>query len=571
MDERHSKLVFTHFLFNRQCAILSNFNTMMTNNKSVFAVLIGLLLATTQAFSQKILPGESVDVIKSFDARLLESSKISVSPVLPPLDTSIKVQDYNVPTRPLNVKYDAPKLRPIGMKTGKKEDIYNGFAKLGGGVPTALWAEAGYAGAYKEIFDGKVWFRHHQQSADKALENQKFFKNEGLVTGNYYINEKLAVEGKLGYTYDRVHFYGYDHTMDTFSAERVRQDYKIFDFAGRLYNKERTDADLNFSIAPKFYFMNDFYSNKETGFDLGLAATKWFNEKHPLRFVIRTDFTSFNDTVTQNLNNIYLQPSFTFHSDMVKVKIGGNFVSNRDVFSVFPDVELGLRVFGDGFQIFAGATGDLRKNTYRSMAAYNPFIDIRSSRLRNTRLDSYYGGLKGDFGWLEYSGQVAYNKASNLALFQTIYTFENITRFRAVYDTVTMVNLQGAVKIKLLKNLVINGTLSQNLSMDPANEGKAWGLPKTEGNFSGLYTLLEGKASVKANAYIADGIWFVDREGIRRQGGVLFDLGFGGTYNFSKNFGAFLDVNNILNNKRARWADYPMIGTNFMAGITARF
>ena len=250
---------------------------MKTNHKSVFAFTLSLLFATTVAFSQKALPGESVDVIKSFDAHLLESSKILVSPVLPPLDTSVKVQDYNVPPRPLNVKYDAPKLRPIGMKAGKKEDIYNGFAKLGGGVPTALWVEAGYAMAYQDKFDGKVWFRRHQQSAENALANQKFFKNEGILTGNYYINDKLAVEGKVGYTYDRVHFYGYNHDSLTLPTDRVRQDFKILDLGARLYNKERTDADLNFAIAPKFYFMNDYYSNKETGFDLGLSATKWFN------------------------------------------------------------------------------------------------------------------------------------------------------------------------------------------------------------------------------------------------------------------------------------------------------
>jgi hypothetical protein len=543
----------------------------MLNHKILLAASFCLFVGAPYAFSQKELPGESVDIVKEFDARLLESNKIGVSPTLPALDTTTKLQDYYVPQRPLAVKYDAPKLRPIGMKAGKKDQIYKGFAKLGGGVPTALWAEAGYALDIKDKFDGKIWFRHHNQSADKALENQKFFLNDGLLSGNYYINDKVAVEGKVGYSFDRVHFYGYNHDSITALEDRVRQDYKILDVGARVYNKERTDADLNFSVAPKFYLMNDYYSNRETGFDLALSATKWFAEKHPLRFIIRTDFTTFDDTVKQNLNNIYLQPSFTFHSDILKLKIGGNFASNRDVFSVFPDCELGLRVFGDGFQLFAGVTGDLRKNTYRTMAEYNPFIQIRGSKLRNTRLDSYYGGLKGDFGWLEYSGQVGYNKASNLALFQTLYTTDGITRFQAVYDTVKMVNAQVAVKINMLKSLALTGTLSQNITMEPSREKKAWGLPKLEGNFGALYTLLDGKAAIKGNCYIADGIWYNNSEGIAKQGKVLFDLGFGGTYNFTKNIGAFLDVNNLLNNRRARWADYPVVGTNFMAGITARF
>jgi outer membrane receptor protein involved in Fe transport len=51
----------------------------------------------------------------------------------------------------------------------------------------------------------------------------------------------------------------------------------------------------------------------------------------------------------------------------------------------------------------------------------------------------------------------------------------------------------------------------------------------------------------------------------------LFDLGIGGSYWFTNNIGVFLDINNILNNKRARWANYPTIGTNFLGGVTVKF
>jgi hypothetical protein len=33
----------------------------------------------------------------------------------------------------------------------------------------------------------------------------------------------------------------------------------------------------------------------------------------------------------------------------------------------------------------------------------------------------------------------------------------------------------------------------------------------------------------------------------------------------------FLDINNLLNNRRERWYRYPTIGTNFMGGFVARF
>ncbi len=66
------------------------------------------------------------------------------------------------------------------MKTGPKEDAYNGFVKLGAGVPNTLYGEGGYYFKAKEKFDGKVWLKHHRLSADKAIENQKFRSTEGL-------------------------------------------------------------------------------------------------------------------------------------------------------------------------------------------------------------------------------------------------------------------------------------------------------------------------------------------------------------------------------------------------------
>ncbi|HLP92845.1 MAG TPA: hypothetical protein VK168_02370 [Saprospiraceae bacterium] len=535
-----------------------------------------MLTFSLAANAQKDLEGDNVTVVKSFDAQLLEANKLSVPPTLPALDTTTKVQNYTVPPHPSNIKYDPPKLRPLGVKAAPKEADYDGFVKLGAGVPNTIWGEGGYYFKAKDKFDGKIWLRHHRLSADKAVENQMFQKTSGLLSGNIFLPNNLATQVDVGYTYDRVHFYGYNDDSLEFSPGRTRQDFKILDLGARLYNSARNDADLNFSVAPKFYLLTDFYSNKENHFELGLSATKWFNEKHALRVNIRPDLTSFEDTVSQKLNNIYLQPSFTLHFDMLQFKIGGNFVNNRDVFSIFPDAELTLRVWGDGIQAFVGANGDLRKNSYRSLSTYNPFIQIRGSELRNTRWDNYYGGLKGNFGWLEYNGQVGYSKASDLALHQTSFDQDGITRFRVLYDTVKMFNIQGTIKLNPIKNLSITGTYSQSIFDNETtgtslDELAVWGLPEIEGNFGAVYTLAEGKANVKASLHMADRIAFLNEQNELVKSKTLVDLSFGGSYYFTKNIGVFLDINNLLNNRRERWYRYPTIGTNFLGGFVARF
>ncbi|MBK8921019.1 MAG: TonB-dependent receptor [Saprospirales bacterium] len=540
--------------------------------KKITLSLLSFCVSLSFTLAQKELPTENVDIIKAFDASLLESNKIDVPPALPPLDTTTKRQDYLVLPKPLTVTYAAPTLRPIGMKSGKREEDYHGYVKAGGGVPASLYGELGYAFQSGEKFDGKFWLRHHNANK-KSFENQRFANTDGLVNGNLYLDKNLALEGRVGYTYDRVYYYGYDHDSLEYTAEQVRQDFKILDIGGRLYNSERTDMDLNFSAAPTLYFLTDYYSNKETGFDLNFSATKWFAEKHPLRVGIRTDFTTYNDTAKQNLNNIYLHPSFSFHADFLRLKIGAVFASNRDEFQFFPDVELNLRLWGDGLQLFAGAGGDLRKNTYRRLAEYNPFIQMRGVELRNTAWRQYFGGVKGSLGWLDYQGQAGYGKAGDLALFQTQFDSvgrPGVTRFGVVYDSANIFNIQGTVKLKLIKSLVITGTISQN-TFDLYQEDEHWGIPSLEVNASAVYSVLGGKATLKGEVYLADGIAFKDSEGLNYYTGGLFDLSFGGSYRLTDNIGVFLDINNVLNNTRARWLDYPMFGLNFLGGLTARF
>ncbi|MBK8556772.1 MAG: hypothetical protein IPL65_13820 [Lewinellaceae bacterium] len=492
-----------------------------------------------------------------------------MTPSLPNLDTVTKRQDYIVPPKPAVVNYEKPVLRPIGMKAEKKQEVYNGFVKAGAGVPTSFYGEAGYYLHPGDNFDAKAWIRHHSANA-KSLENQRFFNNDVRLNTNIYLANKLVVQGDAAYSFDRIHYYGYNHDSLSYPEEGVRQDYKLFTLGGKLFNGERNDADINYFIEPKIYFLRDFFSNSENGLDLKMGGTKWFADKHALNLAIRADMSTFNDTAKQKLNNIYLQPSFVFHNDFLRFKVGGNFASNRDVFYLFPDAELSLRILGDGLQLFAGASGDLRKNTYRSITEYNPFIQMRGSSIMNTQYRDYFAGIRGNLGWLEYTGKLAYANARDMALYQSSFDNTGITRFQVLYDTVNIFSIQGTVKLIPFEGFTLGGTVGTSV-FSPSNQEHAWGIPALETNVNAIYSLLDGKAQLKGNLYLADQIFFNNPEGQLVKTGALVDLSFGGSYYFTKNIGVFLDINNLLNNKRQRWLDYPTFGLNVLGGVTARF
>ncbi|MFM8488500.1 MAG: hypothetical protein ACKOCH_19380, partial [Bacteroidota bacterium] len=123
-----------------------------------------------------------------------------------------------------------PTLRPIAVKAAEKQADYRGFVRLGGGSPTSVLGEGGYYFGKSDSYDGKIYLKHHQLSADRALENQRFSSTGGSIIGNYYqLPSNLAVGAKIAYNYDRVHFCGYDREVSSVTREATRQDYKLLD------------------------------------------------------------------------------------------------------------------------------------------------------------------------------------------------------------------------------------------------------------------------------------------------------------------------------------------------------
>ncbi len=545
---------------------------MKLSQNITFAALLATLLPIA-VLAQKDIPSGQVDVVRNFDARLLETERIRVRPELPPLDTTTRRQNYNIVGKTLDVEYLPPQIRPLSMRGEKTQPGYNGYARLGGGFPAALLGEASYDLFAEDKYRFGIDLHHHSANNTNKIENQRFAYSKFGANGTYYLDQGFAVNAKLGYTADNVHFYGYNTLNDeinsniSFDREDVRQRFSIFDAGVSLFNGQRTQADFNYHAGLDFYFLQDNYAARENGFDLNIGATKWFNEKHPFRINLRTDFTSFRDTSTQSLNNFFLQPSFTFHADAFKVKVGANIASHEDEFSFFPDLELSANILGSLLGAFVGAEGSLQKNTFRSLSDYNPFVSSRV-RVRNTNYYHYYGGIKGNFAGFDYRAQLGYKDADNLALF--LVNEDTVPRFNVLYDTVQIFVISGALSFPITKGLTLTGAVTQNFFSTSAQE-KAWHLPALTLNGGVRYTGLNGKLLAKADLFIENGVPYLNREGKAANLNALFDVSVGADYLFTENIGAFVQINNLANNRRQRWQYYPIFGLNAMAGITARF
>lgn len=524
------------------------------------------------------LPTGEVEIIKNFEALLQEAEKLDIEPSLPSLDTTTKRQTYFVPAKTITVDYLPPKIRPIAMKSGQKVKVYNGYAKLGAGFPTSFFADASYNLLAQKQINVGVDLKHHSANNTPRIDNQRFSHTSAGIDGTYYHEQGFAVNGGLRYSLNNEFAYGYNFDnpipSDTVRAtDEVRLGYSTFEAKAKIFNGEKTVADFNYSAGMDIYRFTDgdLDIGRETGFALNFNGTKWFNEKHPLSITLITDFTGFRmgdaDENKQNLNNFYLQPNFTYHADRFKIKLGTNIASHKDEFFFFPDVELNVNVLGSALAAFAGAGGNLNKNSYRSLANYNPYI-TDDVTIQNTREYDFYGGIKGNVSGINYMAKAGYKTTDNLALFLT--QEDDITRFDVLYDSVGIAYVGGTLSANITDDLEALGTVNFNNYLT-TDELRAWHLPAFDLNFGLKYRTMEDKLTAKAELFIQNGVPYLDEDELEQTLNGLFDVSLGVDYRFTENIGVFLDVYNLANNQRQRWYRYPTFGINVLGGVTARF
>ena len=549
----------------------------MLRNLYLLGVL--LLAATSPLLAQ---PGGGIDdsnvtIISNFEARLTDANRVRVTPVNPPADTSRRQQQYLVVSRLLNIDYPAPVIRPRGVSRVKPEAGKNGFVSIGAGLPGALYGDLSYDLSGVDNANLGIFARHWSFNNDSNVENMKSSDTEFGIEGSYLFDQGFGVNAGAGYETQSRYYYGYNFPegvpdsmeIPSFTDDQVRQRFNTFSVHGDIFNGTRTAANIDYKAGVALYLMDGDPAVRENGIDLTVQATKWIADDTPLDFKLRTDFTSYRDTSSQSLNNIYFSPSYTTPiAGRYRLKIGVNLTSQDDQFDVFPDISLNAPVIDGLLSAFIGAEGSLQKNTLRSLAEYNPWIETRL-RIRNSKYIRLYGGVDGTISGVSYRAEANYKIVNNLALF-LLDRSQDIPKFDVLYDNADIITLQASATADVIKNLSINATIAQRFySLE--TEERAWHLPSFSVNAGGAYTLLEGKLTLGAQLYLENGLPFQDSQGNPQNLNALADLNLNGEYDLTENFSAWLRVNNVLNNERQRFVQYPTIGTNLLVGVSAKF
>ena len=547
---------------------------MMQTKYKLLVFLIANCLLPIVTFAQiDTTKKQTIDITSSYKPVLRNAVKINFSASHLNADTTKPKMNYTVPSQNLFYAYQPISLRPLALQ--QDTNLYLGirnYIKVGYGNYSTPYVNAGFSfGDGKKMVvnlyanyissKGKIANQDYTQLQIKA--NAVFFTPKNEV----YVGAQLSQNNN--------YLYGYNHSLYTFKKDSVRQQFQDLVLTGGVRNT--TSGEYGISYNPNITVINFTNKNKvnESTVIANAPITKTFGDAFMLKIDAKADITSYT---TKNLasnikfsNNVFqIAPSIAISSPRFSINAGIVPTWNNGVFVWLPNVFAEAQVKEKTFLIQAGWIGRYTKNTYRNLTALNPFLTTIPFQ-KNTKEIEYYGGIKATVG-----KHFSFNLKGGIVSFNDMPLFIN--------DTATDNKAFNISNEKSVQSLRIHGdlsfinqdkfTLTAGLTFNGytllQSNAKAWNTVPMEITSSLRWWAFK-QVLLKADLYAFSGGNYLTK-GNKAQsflGGT--DISVGAEFKVNNRFSAWIDINNIANQKYQRWHAYEVYGLNVLGGIRVSF
>ncbi len=515
-----------------------------------------------------------------YKATVADANKINENPVVVDSTKKLQIKSYGINSKKINPSYTIEPVTPAEMVGERLDKLYSALAKAGFGTYTTPYLEFWYGSLRSKEYTYGVHLKHLSSAA--TLKNYGFAGMSDDQVGLYgkkFLKEHSLI-GNFDYNRNGLHFYGYDANAITLSKKETEQHFNYFSGSAELlshYNKmDRFNHDIRLSL----YNLNDAYKSSENNIK-GKGYVQTSINKELIKVNALVDYYNFKSpTDTMNNTIIALNPNFIADGDKYHVSLGITAtmdINNVSKFYFHPNVDASYNVFDNIIVPYAGATGGVKKNSFKSVTDENPFVTSNLVLKNSVTKYDLYGGLKGTLSSsIAYNTRVSFSGIGNMLLYVNDTTYPG-NRFDAIYDDGRILNLHGEVSYQLREKLriLIAGDYYDYKMM---HEQRAWYKPQVKLTFSANYNLSD-KIIVKADLFYFDNQFaktFVSGDDstskiTAQEVKGLFDVNIGGEYRYTKRLGFFLNLSNLTNARYLRYVNYPTQRFSIMAGLSYAF
>ncbi len=561
-------------MINNQSSIINNGGNKITITTCLLLIANFLLPIAASAQKDTLKKTSTIDINSAYKPVLRNAVKINFSATHVNADTTVPNLTYNIPAQNLFYSYQPISLKPLALE--QDTNLYLGlrnYVKVGYGNLATPYVSAGFSFGDGKKFLANVYANYI--SSKGKLVNQDYSRLHLKAAGSLFLatNEVYAgVDAKMSENY----LYGYDTALYKYSKKDIRQQFQ--DIAVKIGIRNTKTGEFGINYNPNLQVSNFTNINKltETSFILTAPVEKQFGEVFTFKVEAKANITAY---ATKNLlpnnvkfnNNVFsVAPSLVFSTPRFSINGGLTPTWDKGKFIWLPNVFAEAQILENVIAFQAGWVGRYTKNTYRNLSEINPYLKTLTAQL-NTKEVEYYGGIKATLGkHFNFNAKVGYVTYTNLPFFINDTVTDSKAFVISNETSVKNFKVHGDVSYVNKEKFTVTAGITYNGYVLMKSNAKAWNTIPMEFTSSLRWWAFK-QVLLKADFYAFSGSFYLDKGNVSKPFKPGSDLSAGIEFKINKTFSAWMDVNNILNNKYQRWHNYEVYGLNLLGGVRVNF
>lgn len=514
----------------------------------------------------------TVIITSAFKPSLQNAAKINFTAASTVADSSRLPLTYKVPSSNLFFSYQPVPLKPLALPTDSPAVWKNTHRiKAGAGNLSTFYGEGRFS-----FGDGKKSITQIQSSYVRSkgkLYAQQYsnFNVDVLSVINSVNNLEWTSHAQFNST--TRYRYGFMPNTLVYPKDQLQLVYNGLLLEVGVKNKQITSSGIAFHPIIQFNRFTNTNNAGENNIIVKAPIEKSFGKMIGINITANADIAKYSSPSTVSTpinNNLYsIDPSILLKTPNVKLNIGVKPTWNNGAFNLLPNLMVNSRLPNSNFSLEAGFKGSFIKNSFRSLAQFNPWIGL-PNQLRNTRVVEQYIGFNGSTNsHFSFNAQLALMQMKDQPLF--INQLGDGKAFDILYTNMNTLKLSGEINYTFQEklSLLASASYSNFSKLDAATD--AFGLIPLE-TTAGLIWKPIGDLQIKADLFYRSGSLYRDSFSLTaKRLSPAMDMNLGVEFGLMPKLNLWLQMNNLFNNTYQRWNQYPVFGFNVMGGVVYSF
>ena len=524
------------------------------------------------------VPEKEVSIISAFKPQLKNIAKLNFTKASNKTDTSTTVLNYQVPTQNLSFQYRPISLIPRSYKEKETSFPVNTTnLKVGFGNYNNQFFEASY---------NAIDVNNHSHAFDASFETsngmqylQQFNHKNFAYIGNIKLNDNHSLQTEAFFQNTQRYRFGLVPDNSSLSLSAYSQAFSNFGTSIKWVNENSKNKLLNILFNPILKFENF----------KGLATTNnlWVELYNPMSFKLKGtgkinldfnyNYNKYTHTSYSNqTNSIFtIQPTIELNKWNSSIKVGFKPSFTTNEFALYPLVQFSKKLNDTNYLLVANWQTILTNNSYASLSMINPWIAapnlLKISTQEKKALDLYINASKR----LQYSFGLSLNDYRNIPFFNRINNvapssffglqFQPIFEYRAI-----TLEFVSSMRYQISDQFLLKGNAKYIQFNSIKENTNAWGILPL--NLNGDLSWYPSKKwSIDGSMQYWSGASFQNaaENAYDLKNTLVLNASF--NYQLTTHLKAWAKAENLLDKKYQRWAEYPSLGVQLIAGIVYSF